>query len=42
MKDFAYIKPRDLNEAVERGRASESRFIAGGTLLVDLLRLNVE
>jgi len=31
-----------LNDALERGRGTQSRFIAGGTLLVDLLRLNVE
>lgn len=42
MKDFDFVAPASLDEAHERGRAKDSRFIAGGTLLVDLLRLDVE
>jgi len=42
VKDFELIVPHDLDEAIRRGSQRDSRFIAGGTLLVDLLRLNVE
>jgi xanthine dehydrogenase YagS FAD-binding subunit len=42
MKDFDYTAPASLDEALKAGSYPESRFIAGGTLLVDLLRLNVE
>ena len=42
MRDFKYVVPRDLSDALEHGKAAESRFVAGGTLLVDLLRLDVE
>ena len=42
MRDFDYVVPRSLDEAVARGRQADHRFIAGGTLLVDLLRLDVE
>lgn len=42
MKDFDYTKPSTTADAIARGNASGARFIAGGTLLVDLLRLDVE
>jgi xanthine dehydrogenase YagS FAD-binding subunit len=42
MRDFEYVVPKSLDEAVARGRHLDHRFIAGGTLLVDLLRLDVE
>jgi xanthine dehydrogenase YagS FAD-binding subunit len=42
MRAFDFVAPRSLEDALQHGKASESRFIAGGTLLVDLLRLNVE
>jgi xanthine dehydrogenase YagS FAD-binding subunit len=42
VKDFAYVEPVSLNDALARGRTPGSRFLAGGTLLVDLLRLDVE
>ena len=42
MKSFDYAKPATTADAIARGNASGARFIAGGTLLVDLLRLNVE
>jgi xanthine dehydrogenase YagS FAD-binding subunit len=42
MKSFDYLPARKLEEAVARGEPRTSRFIAGGTLLVDLMRLDVE
>ena len=42
MRDFRYVVPIDVSDALEHGKATDSRFVAGGTLLVDLLRLNVE
>ncbi len=42
MRDFELVTPATLEDASRRGSAADSRFIAGGTLLVDLLRLNVE
>lgn len=42
MKAFAYAKPSTDAAALHAGQASGARFIAGGTLLVDLLRLDVE
>ncbi len=42
MKNFDYVKPQTTADAIARGSASGARFIAGGTLLVDLLRLDVE
>jgi xanthine dehydrogenase YagS FAD-binding subunit len=42
MKAFDYTKPGDEAAAIHAGLAPTSRYIAGGTLLVDLLRLNVE
>jgi xanthine dehydrogenase YagS FAD-binding subunit len=42
VKAFDYAKPGTEADATERGQSETARFIAGGTLLVDLLRLNVE
>jgi xanthine dehydrogenase YagS FAD-binding subunit len=42
MKDFDYVKPGADADAIHAGQALGARFIAGGTLLVDLLRLDVE
>jgi len=42
MKDFDYLKPSADADAVHAGQTGGARFIAGGTGLVDLLRLDVE
>jgi xanthine dehydrogenase YagS FAD-binding subunit len=42
VRDFAYVEPVSLDDALARGRTPGSRFLAGGTLLVDLLRLDIE
>ncbi|MES1176444.1 MAG: xanthine dehydrogenase family protein subunit M [Myxococcales bacterium] len=42
MKAFDYAKPSDEAAAIRAGSTPSARYIAGGTLLVDLLRLNVE
>ncbi len=42
MKAFDYAKPSDQAAAVQAGLSASARYIAGGTLLVDLLRLDVE
>jgi xanthine dehydrogenase YagS FAD-binding subunit len=42
VKAFDYAKPGAEADAIQRGQSEAARFIAGGTLLVDLLRLNVE
>jgi xanthine dehydrogenase YagS FAD-binding subunit len=42
VKDFDYQKPALEADAVRAGQSPNARFIAGGTLLVDLLRLDVE
>jgi xanthine dehydrogenase YagS FAD-binding subunit len=42
MRAFDYSKPSDEAAAIRAGTAPTARYIAGGTLLVDLLRLNVE
>jgi xanthine dehydrogenase YagS FAD-binding subunit len=42
LKDFDYQKPTQEADAIRGGQGAAARFIAGGTLLVDLLRLNVE
>jgi xanthine dehydrogenase YagS FAD-binding subunit len=42
VKAFDYTKPGAEADAIRRGQSEGARFIAGGTLLVDLLRLNVE
>lgn len=42
MRDFDYFSPKTWEEALALGQGGQSRFIAGGTLVVDLLRLEVE
>jgi xanthine dehydrogenase YagS FAD-binding subunit len=42
MRNFDYFSPNSWDEALALGTPSESRFVAGGTLVVDLLRLDVE
>jgi xanthine dehydrogenase YagS FAD-binding subunit len=42
VKSFDYAKPAATAEAVRAGQGAAARFIAGGTLLVDLLRLDIE
>jgi xanthine dehydrogenase YagS FAD-binding subunit len=42
MRDFEYFSPDNWDEALALGKPFESRFVAGGTLIVDLLRLDVE
>jgi len=42
MRDFEYVRAETPQQAIQRGSAERTRFIAGGTLLVDLLRLDVE
>jgi xanthine dehydrogenase YagS FAD-binding subunit len=42
MDPFSYVRVQTENEAIERRALAGSMFIAGGTTLVDLMRLNVE
>jgi len=42
MKPFDYTAPASLDEATRAGARSATRFIAGGTTLVDLMKLEVE
>jgi xanthine dehydrogenase YagS FAD-binding subunit len=42
MRDFDYVRPSADAEAVHAGQSASARFIAGGTGVVDLLRLDVE
>jgi xanthine dehydrogenase YagS FAD-binding subunit len=42
MRDFEYRRASDPEQASRAAAGAEARFIAGGTLLVDLLRLEVE
>jgi xanthine dehydrogenase YagS FAD-binding subunit len=42
MKPFAYVKPPSEGLVVDASRAPSARIIAGGTNLVDLMRLGVE
>jgi len=42
MKPFSYLKASGEAAAMEAGASASTRFIAGGTTLVDLLRLGVE
>lgn len=41
MLPFDYAKARNENDAMERGRAQKAVFVAGGTTLIDLMKLNV-
>jgi xanthine dehydrogenase YagS FAD-binding subunit len=42
MQAFDYRKARSISSAVAAGTAPHTRFVAGGTTLVDLMKLNVE
>src|SRR5690606_5577385 len=42
MRDFAYIRATSANEAAALARHSGARFLAGGTMLVDLMKCGVE
>jgi xanthine dehydrogenase YagS FAD-binding subunit len=41
MLPFDYVKARNENDAMDRVRAANAAFVAGGTTLVDLMKLNV-
>ncbi|HEX3587970.1 MAG TPA: xanthine dehydrogenase family protein subunit M [Candidatus Angelobacter sp.] len=41
MLPFEYAKARNENDAMDRVRASRAAFVAGGTTLIDLMKLNV-
>jgi len=42
MIPFEYSAATDLESAVHAGRSSSTRFVAGGTTLIDLMKLGVE
>ncbi len=42
MRPFTYVRPTDVAGAIDAARAADTLFIAGGTGVVDLLRLGVE
>src|SRR5437763_857972 len=42
MIDFEYVRATDLTSAVRAGAAPSTRFVAGGTNLIDLMKLGVE
>lgn len=49
MKTFEMIRPKDSEAAIHAGAAAktaqqgaEVRYVAGGTTLIDLMKLNVE
>ena len=42
MKPFDYTVPASVDEAVRAGAKADTRFVAGGTTLVDLMKLEVE
>ena len=42
MIDFGYVRATDLASAVRAGAAASTRFVAGGTNLIDLMKLDVE
>ncbi len=42
MRPFDYTAPASLDEATRAGARPATRFIAGGTTLVDLMKLEVE
>lgn len=42
MNHFNYLRPTEVSEAVRAGAASQVRFLAGGTNLIDLMKENVE
>lgn len=42
MIDFEYVRAADIDSATRAGAARDTRFVAGGTNLIDLMKLNVE
>ena len=42
MRPFSYEKVTNEQQALERARLGNATFVAGGTTLVDLMKLNVE
>jgi len=42
MIDFEYVRASDVDAALHAGAAPSTRFVAGGTNLIDLMKLNVE
>src|SRR6201985_3727762 len=42
MEPFQYTKPATVNDAMTSVAASGAKFVAGGTTLIDLMKLNVE
>jgi xanthine dehydrogenase YagS FAD-binding subunit len=42
MDPFQYTKPATVNDAMTSVAASGAKFVAGGTTLIDLMKLNVE
>ena len=42
MKAFSYERASSLNEALEMGARPGAKFIAGGTNLLDLMKLGIE
>jgi xanthine dehydrogenase YagS FAD-binding subunit len=42
MISFEYVQADDLDSAVRAGSAAHTRFVAGGTTLIDLMKLGVE
>ncbi|MDB4913829.1 MAG: molybdopterin dehydrogenase FAD-binding protein, partial [Gemmatimonadetes bacterium] len=42
MKSFDFVSAADLQSAIKSGAAASSRFVAGGTTLIDLMKLGVE
>jgi xanthine dehydrogenase YagS FAD-binding subunit len=41
VKPFSYLRPADTRAAIAAGSADGARFLAGGTTLIDLMRLEV-
>jgi xanthine dehydrogenase YagS FAD-binding subunit len=42
MIDFEYVRATDIDAAARAGVRRDARFVAGGTNLIDLMKLNVE
>ena len=42
MIDFEYVRVTDIDAAIHAGAVPSTRFVAGGTNLIDLMKLNVE
>jgi xanthine dehydrogenase YagS FAD-binding subunit len=42
MRSFDYIRANDVSAAIREGASAETRFLAGGTTLLDLMKCGVE